>query len=163
MLGVIGYTADAAVWCLACAEKRYGVLRSGGHRVQDGEGNIVQPLFHGYESDTPDHCTACGILIPSNLTNDGMQYVREAVANYLVANSRRVSVDRGEERAILEAWLHRWPYVLECPACISHGLDGWCVGMTGIDIYSPFLIHLCNPQGSMCGMLRYLPDPDPEI
>ena len=52
---IVGYTADADVWCAACAEEQYGP--DSGDR-KDREGNDVHPLFvsddYGGES-----CNSC--------------------------------------------------------------------------------------------------------
>ena len=64
---VIGFTADADIWCKDCAEEEYGPddVRS------DREGNLVNPIFAsdmlGYsvrvtmpDMRYPDRCCLCG-------------------------------------------------------------------------------------------------------
>jgi hypothetical protein len=48
---VIGYTADADIWCPACAEEVYGPLTED---TEDREGNLIYPIFAvGEWKDTP--------------------------------------------------------------------------------------------------------------
>lgn len=57
---VVGYTADADVWCAACADGAYGpgVMRS------DSEGNLIQPIFlsdvYQWDEGCEPHCNKCG-------------------------------------------------------------------------------------------------------
>lgn len=53
---VIGYAADADVWCVDCAEKRYGRLMG----RTDDEGNDVHPIFASDDADGPQVCAGCG-------------------------------------------------------------------------------------------------------
>lgn len=48
----------------------------------------------GGEADTPQHCDACGVFLENSLTDDGRDYVREAVeeGHELVASKRRLHV-----------------------------------------------------------------------
>lgn len=78
MSSLVAFTADADIYCLACAEARYGP-DSGTRR--DSEGNAVQPVFSDSEWDAPQHCTRCGLFIPVRLTGAGYDYVREQGAN----------------------------------------------------------------------------------
>jgi hypothetical protein len=71
---VIGFTADAAVYCPECAVKRYGPDRK---ERRDNEGNLVRPVFADDEWDSPQHCAVCGQFIRVRLTRDGLEYVRE--------------------------------------------------------------------------------------
>jgi hypothetical protein len=52
---VIGYAADADIWCEAC-------LLAAGYKTdgQDQEGNDVHPLFAGDENADEEHCGSCG-------------------------------------------------------------------------------------------------------
>ncbi len=50
-------------------------------------GADFEPLGAG-ETDTPTHCEKCEALIIENLTSDGVEYVREALAE----NTRRPEV-----------------------------------------------------------------------
>lgn len=61
---VIGYTADAACWCPACAEKAYPGCTEDDATVEDGEGNEVHPIFAGDEgSESGEYCNDCGECI----------------------------------------------------------------------------------------------------
>ena len=53
---IIGYAADADVWCPACAQDAYGPLTSD---TQDQEGNPVHPIFAMDEWEYLPVCTRC--------------------------------------------------------------------------------------------------------
>jgi hypothetical protein len=71
---VVGFTADANLYCPACAERRYG---PDSQARRDHEGNGVHAVFSDSEWDCPQHCAACGRFIPVRLTRDGYDYLRE--------------------------------------------------------------------------------------
>jgi hypothetical protein len=81
---IIGYTADADVWCESCAAKAYpgkfsvcgkpGVLTDPGWcpdcgdngchvEAFDHEGNEVHPIFGGDEFEQSEYCCGCGACI----------------------------------------------------------------------------------------------------
>ena len=53
---IIGYTADADVWCPICAREAYGPLTE---VTEDHEGNPVHPIFAVEEWDYPPVCCRC--------------------------------------------------------------------------------------------------------
>ena len=53
---IIGYTADADIWCPACAERVYGPLTD---ESEDHEGNPVHPIFAIDEWEYAPTCTSC--------------------------------------------------------------------------------------------------------
>ena len=56
---VIGYTADADIWCLSCANRTYGVTPNGPDRL-DHEGNTVHPIFSTDETSMEgEYCGRC--------------------------------------------------------------------------------------------------------
>lgn len=65
---VVGFTADAEVWCRDCAARAYGPGVLTDATVSDREGNTVHPIFVselvdwacecGGEGDGP-HCNSC--------------------------------------------------------------------------------------------------------
>lgn len=63
---VIGYVYDGEVNCPDC---QMGP-------DQDG----TDPIFADQESDTPMHCSACGIPLGNPLTDAGIEYVVRAIA-----------------------------------------------------------------------------------
>ena len=69
------WTFEADTWCPACAEER-GALEPG---WLDSEGNEAHPAFSDSVSDTPECCAECGVFLRNSLTEDGYEYVREAV------------------------------------------------------------------------------------
>lgn len=58
---IVGYTADADLWCPACATATYAP--DGAAEVpedaEDGEGNLVHPIFASDELEPGDRCGAC--------------------------------------------------------------------------------------------------------
>jgi hypothetical protein len=54
---VIGYTADADIWCVKCAHEVYGLNDGLG---EDWEGNPIHPIFAGDENADEEHCGHCG-------------------------------------------------------------------------------------------------------
>ena len=78
---VLGYTADADVYCPTCADRRYGpqpeVLTA--EEWQDDEGNEIGVIFADSEWDSPQHCSDCQVFLPVALTQEGYDYVRDAV------------------------------------------------------------------------------------
>lgn len=77
---VIGYTADADVYCPPCARNIYGDGISGENGIKDREGNLVGPVFADSEWDYPVSCGKCLEFIDANLTNDGIQVAYEMIA-----------------------------------------------------------------------------------
>ena len=57
---VVGYTADAAIWCPSCAQLIYG--EDGPIRC-DSEGNDVHPVFASDELTPGEVCTRCSEVI----------------------------------------------------------------------------------------------------
>ena len=51
---IVGWTADAEIWCPTCAEKVYGDLSGERH---DREGNVISPVFRDQDDD--DCCGMC--------------------------------------------------------------------------------------------------------
>jgi len=60
---IIGWTADAAIYCPEDAEHIYGVTRD--HDAVDSEGNDVHPIFATDEIEPGEVCTICGEPIGS--------------------------------------------------------------------------------------------------
>ncbi len=54
---ILGYTADADIYCPDCAERRYGPDREG--RL-DREGNEVRPIFASDSSEWSESGAYCG-------------------------------------------------------------------------------------------------------
>ena len=55
---IVGYTADADIWCGECAERVYGPDKDDDSRT-DSEGNPVHPLFASDEWES-EACGCCG-------------------------------------------------------------------------------------------------------
>jgi hypothetical protein len=53
---VVGFTADADVWCRECAADVYGADVLTDRTVADGEGNPVRPIFASDLGQWECHC-----------------------------------------------------------------------------------------------------------
>jgi hypothetical protein len=103
----VGYTADADLWCEACAKLVFdrmgddGILRTVGMgNAVDHEGNDVGALFTWDESgDTPDHCGRCGEMLDTSLSPTAVAYVEDAVRDYLESGDGN--------RLVIEEWIER--------------------------------------------------------
>jgi hypothetical protein len=63
----VGFTANADVWCPACAETIYPGLTVDGQSATDDEGNEIYPIFVGDEGWADDRCARCGELLENLL------------------------------------------------------------------------------------------------
>lgn len=67
---VIGYSYDADTYCVDCAAQT--------------EGEEVHPIFDTDEAgDSPDHCGDCGELLDTSWHDSTIEYVVEALAEYV--------------------------------------------------------------------------------
>lgn len=121
---VVGYTADADVYCPECAAEIYPAKCSscgqagrlfdpGWHRdcegtgdpgyfqAFDGEGNEVSAIFGDSYWDSPVHCSVCGELLEVELTSDGEDYVKRALA------------DGDGDPEVLATWAAEYSYLVE--------------------------------------------------
>lgn len=71
---VVGFTANADIYCPECAARLYGPDTPA---RRDREGNGVHAVFSDSVWDAPQHCGACGRFLPVRLTRAGLDYVRE--------------------------------------------------------------------------------------
>ena len=68
---VEGYVDDGDVYCVDCLDVT----------DLDGEDFLEYFELYGGESDSPTHCGGCGVPIIHDLTAEGVEYVREALAS----------------------------------------------------------------------------------
>ena len=68
------YIYQASVYCEGCGE-----AHRKGEDTGDSNDYPQGPMPEG-ESDSPSHCYDCGEFLETDLTSDGMAYVRECVA-----------------------------------------------------------------------------------
>ena len=78
----MAYVADAALYCVVCAQDLYGVNPTdpADPERQDREGNPVHPIFEDAHSDQPEHCDRCQTLLAIGLSPEGERYVKECAA-----------------------------------------------------------------------------------
>ena len=69
---VVGYTADADVYCPPCAAALYGAdVLDDTKTVYGREGNVVAPLFASEEWDYAPTCGRCHAALPYTAIDDG--------------------------------------------------------------------------------------------
>ena len=75
------YIYRAALYCERDADKIMATLTMPAEDVDyDSDRYPIGPSpYGGGESDTPQHCDACGVFLENDLTDDGRAYVRDAV------------------------------------------------------------------------------------
>ena len=73
------YIYNADVHCEDCGEQIIKTLNPS-QDTGDSDDYPQGPTDQG-ESDCPEHCGSCGVFLENDLTTDGYDYVREAVAN----------------------------------------------------------------------------------
>lgn len=103
------YIYQAAILCDDCAESselRCGLIAEGRTAEDDSDYWPYGPFDPaGQETDSPDCCAMCNVFIPTRLTADGVQYVKDALAEYMATG-------RGS-REVLDEWSHTfgipWP------------------------------------------------------
>lgn len=97
------YIYRAAFYCVECGERLKTNLDESfaengampGSADDDSDRYPQGPFDSGGgEADTPQHCDGCGVFLENPLTDDGRDYVREAVDNGhgLVASDGRLHV-----------------------------------------------------------------------
>ena len=82
------YIYNAALYCEPCANQAMRILNrdrimAGGdlQGMNDSDTYPQGPYTDGGgESDTPAHCDNCGVFLENPLTTDGVEYVRELIA-----------------------------------------------------------------------------------
>jgi hypothetical protein len=62
--------------------------------VSDGHGEELSPLGHFTETDCPYHCIECEALIPTQLTDDGVEYVKRKIEEYFELGRGRSEILR---------------------------------------------------------------------
>ncbi len=104
--GLDGYAYKADTYCIVCgkdlitelAEELAPKLNSfDDPEFRDSE-FIPQPIFFG-EADTPQHCGRCDKLLPVGLTDDGLEYVRQAILDHIATC---------ESAEVLRLWVEHW-------------------------------------------------------
>lgn len=84
------YTYAADIYCDACGEQIRDDLHKLGRAPANPDAESTYdssdypkgPYANGGgESDSPCHCGACGAFLENPLTSDGVEYVRDAIAD----------------------------------------------------------------------------------
>lgn len=98
----VGWVIDGEVYCEDCA----------GDGADDEENGA---MFSDSESDRPVTCSTCGILLPSNLTDDGYAYIRGILLS--------APADDPWAGAIEQAWSN-FANTVMCDDHLAHLQDG---------------------------------------
>lgn len=73
------YIYQADLLCSACGK----LAKVGATRSEDSDDYPQGPYSDGGgESDSPAHCSQCQTFLENSLTDEGMEYVREALARF---------------------------------------------------------------------------------
>jgi hypothetical protein len=95
----VWYLADSGVLtCEDCAEP--------------GAELVSQPG----ETDSPSHCDGCGVLLEQDLTDDGCEYVKTALGEYIHAH---VFGGYGGTASVLDAWRAEYGSTLDADKLLS--------------------------------------------
>lgn len=79
------YIYQADLYCSDCAYTIGMVCHCEYHKPKgtnlcDSECTPIGPYADGGgEADTPNHCGGCGVFLENNLTQDGVEYVKDAI------------------------------------------------------------------------------------
>lgn len=109
---VVGYVGRDMTLCLTCAQWE------------------EEPIFGSEEVDAPLRCENCGDTIPTRLTDEGRDYVREQVLDH--------QNDGAGRSEILKEWAEYWP-----------GIEVW-VALSGLRGYlPPFWLAVESEEGAV--------------
>ena len=88
------YIYNADVYCDECASKIAQRLRAEGKgNTGDSEDYPQGPYDKQFqESDSPDHCGACGVFLENPLTTDGYDYVLQTVIEDIAAGRQSIAL-----------------------------------------------------------------------
>ena len=80
------YVFQADLLCKKCGQATREHLDAAGERPNDVDyessydsDNYPKGPYPSSESDSPEHCSSCGVFLQNPLTDDGMAYVRDAL------------------------------------------------------------------------------------
>jgi len=90
---VVAYVDAGDFICVECTRKRYG------DTLPDDLGLV----FSDSETDTPTHCSECGMVIDETLTDYGEKYVIDAYHDLIAG--------KGGSAWVIDEWLSTWPYL----------------------------------------------------
>jgi hypothetical protein len=108
---MIVYVYRADLYCEACADRIKRKLTP-----SEGSERYPQACYAagGGEADTPQHCGQCGVFLENPLTRDGLDYVAEAIGDYVYHGDGSLDV--------LHAWARRYK---GCSVSIDNAIQEW--------------------------------------
>ena len=76
------YIYQASVYCEDCSKRIISELSEMGISDTGDSDDYPQGPYPdgGGEADCPNHCDFCGLFLENSLTDDGVEYVREALS-----------------------------------------------------------------------------------
>ena len=110
------YMFEASWYCRTCGEAIAATLSEPDEWEQEHPDSDSHPVAFDSsegESDTPDHCAECGLFLTRHLTEEGVRYVKDCVADDLCAS--------GSIGLVSRMWMDF--YGIEIADCIDE--DGW--------------------------------------
>lgn len=96
------YVFQAELLCWQCGESKQDELRAESVIDYGDSDGFPQGPYEASESDTPDHCGACGCFLDNPLTADGLAYVQSALDEH-------GATGRGN-REVLALWARRYGF-----------------------------------------------------
>ncbi len=88
-----GFIYNADIYCVDCFKKHF----------KEGEEEGI--IFPDAEVDSPMHCIECEEVIPTDLTNEGINYVIEKIIDFFADS-------RGRPKTLIQ-WLNTWQEEIE--------------------------------------------------
>ena len=79
---MLAYVYQADLYCEDCAnaiKAELGFICEGLSEYTFDSDVYPKGPFPAGDSDTPDHCGACGIFLENSLTGDGEEYVKDSI------------------------------------------------------------------------------------
>ena len=76
------YMFEADLYCAPCGEAIAATLPAPDEWEREHPDSDSHPVAYDSsegQSDTPDHCGQCNLFLERNLTEDGIEYVRDCV------------------------------------------------------------------------------------
>lgn len=85
------YMFEADLYCAPCGEAIAATLPEPDEWEREHPDSDSYPVAYDSsegESDTPDHCGECQLFLERNLTEDGIEYVRDAIRDLALGYGR---------------------------------------------------------------------------
>jgi hypothetical protein len=112
------YMFEADLFCHPCGEAIAATLPAPDEWEREHPDSDSHPVAYDSsegQSDTPDHCGQCNLFLERNLTEDGIEYVRDCVAEDLCTEV--------EILGIVRQWVDF--YGIDIGDCVDEDVKFW--------------------------------------